>query len=42
MIRELLSKVLPKEEEIKAAQAAELMQEGKVIEALPLLKMPGS
>jgi len=38
VIRELLSKVLPKEEEIKAAQAAELMQEGKVIDALPLLK----
>jgi len=38
VIRELLSKVLPKEEELKAAQAAELMQEGKVIDALPLLK----
>lgn len=38
VIRELLSKVLPKEEEIKTAQAIELMQQGKVIDALPLLK----
>lgn len=38
VIRELLSKVLPKEEELKAAQATALMQEGKMLEALPLLK----
>lgn len=37
-IRELLLRVLPKEEELKAAEAALLMQEGKVQEALPLLK----
>lgn len=38
VIRELLSKVLPKEEDLKVAQATELMQEGNVVEALPLLK----
>lgn len=37
-VRALLEKVLPKPEELKAAEAAELMQEGKVLEALPLLK----
>ena len=37
-IRELLGRVLPKEEELKAAQAAELIAEGKMAEALPLLK----
>lgn len=37
-IRELLSRFLPKEEELKAAQAAELIAEGKMAEALPLLK----
>jgi len=38
VIRDLLAKVLPKEEELKAAQAAELMQEGLFADALPLLK----
>ncbi|WNJ80795.1 co-chaperone YbbN [Cedecea neteri] len=37
-IRALLDKVLPREEELKAQQAVELMQEGKHAEALPLLK----
>ncbi|QNQ19360.1 co-chaperone YbbN [Kosakonia sp. SMBL-WEM22] len=37
-IRALLDKVLPREEELKAQQAMELMQEGKHAEALPLLK----
>ncbi|SQC91747.1 Uncharacterised protein [Cedecea neteri] len=30
--------MLPREEELKAQQAVELMQEGKHAEALPLLK----
>src|SRR5471032_3174075 len=38
VIRELLQKVLPKEEELKLAQAQELLQEGNVQDALPLLK----
>jgi putative thioredoxin len=38
VIRQLLQKVLPKEEEVKAAQAAQLMEEGQFNEALPLLK----
>ncbi|MCS3431885.1 co-chaperone YbbN [Klebsiella sp. BIGb0407] len=37
-IRALLDKVLPREEEIKAQQAAELMAAGNHAEALPLLK----
>jgi len=37
-IRALLEKVLPPEEELKAQQAMALMQEGKPLEALPLLK----
>lgn len=37
-IRALLDKVLPREEELKAQQAMQLMQEGKHTEALPLLK----
>ena len=37
-IRELLGRFLPKEEELKAAQAVELIAEGKMAEALPLLK----
>ncbi|WP_380184287.1 co-chaperone YbbN [Kalamiella sp. sgz302252] len=37
-VRALLHKVLPKEEELKAQQAMQLMQEGKTLEALPLLK----
>lgn len=37
-IRTLLHKVLPKEEELKAQQAMQLMDEGNVLEALPLLK----
>ncbi|MGP3590142.1 co-chaperone YbbN [Vagococcus sp. WN89Y] len=37
-IRALLDKVLPREEELKAQQAMELMEEGKHAEALPLLK----
>lgn len=37
-IRALLDKVLPREEELKAQQAMQLMQEGKHDEALPLLK----
>ena len=38
VIRELLQRVLPKPEEIKAAEAAQLISEGNVKEALPLLK----
>ena len=38
VIRELLQRVLPKPEELKSAEAAQLMSEGKVQEALPLLK----
>nr|WP_314418478.1 co-chaperone YbbN [uncultured Erwinia sp.] len=37
-VRALLEKVLPKEEELKAQQAMALMDEGKAIDALPLLK----
>lgn len=37
-IRALLDRVLPKEEELKAAEAQALMQEGRFIDALPLLK----
>lgn len=37
-IRALLDKVLPREEELKAQQAMELMQEGNYTDALPLLK----
>lgn len=37
-IRALLQKVLPREDEIKAQQAMELMQAGKPLDALPLLK----
>lgn len=37
-IRALLDKVLPREEELKAQQAAALMAEGKHDEALPLLQ----
>lgn len=37
-IRALLQKVLPREEELKAQQAIELVQQGKPLEALPLLK----
>lgn len=37
-IRELLQRVLPKPEELKTAEAAQLMGEGKIQEALPLLK----
>lgn len=37
-VRALLEKVLPKEEELKAQQAIELMEEGKLLDALPLLK----
>lgn len=37
-VRALLEKVLPKEEELKAQRAMQLMDEGKLIEALPLLK----
>jgi len=36
-IRTLLQKVLPREEEVKAQQAMQLMHEGKPLEALPLL-----
>lgn len=38
VIRALLDKVLPREEELKAQQAMQLMQEGNYTEALPLLK----
>lgn len=37
-VRALLEKVLPREEELKAQQALALMDEGKPLEALPLLK----
>ena len=37
-IRALLEKVLPREEELKAQQAMALMEEGKPLDALPLLK----
>lgn len=37
-IRALLHKVLPKEEELKAQEGMRLMQEGNVLDALPLLK----
>lgn len=37
-IRALLDKVLPREEELKAQQAMQLMQEGNYVDALPLLK----
>lgn len=37
-VRALLEKVLPKEEELKAQQAMQLMDEGKMLDALPLLK----
>lgn len=37
-IRSLLHKVLPKEEELKAQEGMRLMQEGNVLDALPLLK----
>lgn len=37
-IRALLQKVLPREEEIKTHQAMQLMEEGKPLDALPLLK----
>lgn len=37
-VRALLEKVLPREEELKAQQALALMDEGKSLEALPLLK----
>lgn len=37
-VRALLEKVLPKPEELKARQAMQLMEEGKLLEALPLLK----
>jgi len=37
-VRALLEKVLPREEELKAQQALALMEEGKPLEALPLLK----
>lgn len=37
-IRELLQKVLPKEEELKVAQAQELIEAGDLADALPLLK----
>lgn len=38
VVLEMLSRVLPSPEELKAAQAAELLAEGKAQEALPLLK----
>ncbi|RWR00727.1 hypothetical protein ED28_17865 [[Pantoea] beijingensis] len=37
-VRALLEKVLPREEELKAQAAIAFMQEGKMIDALPLLK----
>ncbi|WJD47652.1 thioredoxin family protein [Enterobacter sp. PGRG2] len=37
-IRALLEKVLPREEELKAQQAMQLIQEGNYADALPLLK----
>ncbi|MFI8415300.1 co-chaperone YbbN [Serratia sp. NPDC078593] len=38
VIREFLQRFLPKEEDLKLAQANELLQEGKAIDALPLLR----
>lgn len=38
MVRELLSKVLPKEEDLKFAEAQDLLAEGLYSETLPLLK----
>ncbi|CNB70830.1 putative thioredoxin [Yersinia intermedia] len=38
VIRELLQRVLPKPEELKVAEAVQLLSEGNVQEALPLLK----
>ncbi|WP_145522174.1 thioredoxin family protein [Yersinia ruckeri] len=38
VIRELLQRVLPKPEELKAAEAAQLIAEGQLQDALPLLK----
>lgn len=38
VVRELLQRVLPKPEELKVAEAAQLISEGKEQEALPLLK----
>lgn len=38
VIRELLQRVLPKPEELKVTEATQLISEGKVQEALPLLK----
>ncbi len=38
VIRELLQRVLPKSEELKVAEAVQLLSEGNVQEALPLLK----
>ncbi|WP_369310293.1 co-chaperone YbbN [Providencia rettgeri] len=38
VVLDILSRVLPSPEEMKAAQAAELIAEGKTQEALPLLK----
>ncbi|WP_163355581.1 tetratricopeptide repeat protein, partial [Escherichia coli] len=37
-IRQILANILPKPEELKAAQASALLAEGKADEALPLLK----
>lgn len=37
-VRALLEKVLPRPEQLKAQEAMALMQEGKMIDALPLLK----
>ncbi|PWC21355.1 co-chaperone YbbN [Brenneria roseae subsp. roseae] len=37
-VRELLKRALPKEEELKVAEAQQLIQEGKLPEAMPLLK----
>ncbi|AUH01642.1 co-chaperone YbbN [Pectobacteriaceae bacterium CE70] len=37
-IRELLLRVLPREEDLKTAEAQQLIQEGKLPEAMPLLK----
>lgn len=38
VVLQMLSRVLPSPEELKAAQAAELVAEGKLQDALPLLK----
>lgn len=37
-IREMLTKILPKEEDLKAQQGKQLFDEGKVDDALPILK----